>query len=131
MTDTTNWKDSQMAVPARRCVAARRRVFFRLEIAAPDCDEWEIAAFQPASRSAQFSAACRSFSITARLSKPLKSARSAAVGEKIQNLEKLAAQISSATNEWTNAQTQAEKTSAGAKEIADKMAAEVRDFPSS
>jgi molecular chaperone GrpE (heat shock protein) len=51
-----------------------------------------------------------------------------AISEKIQNLEKLAAQISSATNEWTNAQTQAEKTSAGAKEISDKMAAEVREF---
>jgi molecular chaperone GrpE (heat shock protein) len=51
-----------------------------------------------------------------------------AVAEKIQNLEQLAAQISSATNEWTNAQTQAEKTSAGAREIAEKMAAEVRQF---
>ena len=50
------------------------------------------------------------------------------VAEKIQNLEQLAAQISSATNEWTNAQTQAEKTSAGAKEIADHMAGEVREF---
>jgi molecular chaperone GrpE (heat shock protein) len=51
-----------------------------------------------------------------------------AIAEKIQNLEKLAAQISSATNEWTNAQTQAEKTSAGAKEIADRMAGEIREF---
>jgi molecular chaperone GrpE (heat shock protein) len=51
-----------------------------------------------------------------------------AIAEKIQNLERLVAQISSATNEWTNAQVQAEKTSAGAKEIADKMAAEVREF---
>jgi molecular chaperone GrpE (heat shock protein) len=50
------------------------------------------------------------------------------IAEKIQNLEKLATQISSATNEWTNAQTQAEKTSAGAKEISDKMAVEVREF---
>lgn len=50
------------------------------------------------------------------------------VAEKIKNLEKLAGQINSATNEWTEAQTQAEKTSAGAKEIADKMAAEVRAF---
>jgi molecular chaperone GrpE (heat shock protein) len=50
------------------------------------------------------------------------------ISEKIQNLEKLAAQISSATNEWTNAQVQAEKTSAGAKEISDKMATEVREF---
>ena len=51
-----------------------------------------------------------------------------AVAEKIQNLEKLAAQISSATNEWTNAQVQAEKTSTGAKEIADRMAEEIRLF---
>ena len=50
------------------------------------------------------------------------------ISEKIQNLEKLAAQINAATNEWTNAQTQAEKTAAGAKEISDKMTAEVRDF---
>jgi molecular chaperone GrpE (heat shock protein) len=50
------------------------------------------------------------------------------ITEKIQNLEKLATQISSATNEWTNAQTQAEKTSAGAKEIFDKMAVEVGEF---
>jgi molecular chaperone GrpE (heat shock protein) len=50
------------------------------------------------------------------------------IAEKIQNLEKLAAQINAATNEWTNAQTQAEKTSAGAKEISDKMADEVRQF---
>jgi molecular chaperone GrpE (heat shock protein) len=50
------------------------------------------------------------------------------ISEKIQNLEKLAAQISAATNEWTNAQTQAEKTTAGAKEISDRMAAEVREF---
>ena len=50
------------------------------------------------------------------------------VAEKIQNLEQLAAQITSATNQWEIAQSQAEKTSAGAKEIADKMAAEVREF---
>jgi molecular chaperone GrpE (heat shock protein) len=50
------------------------------------------------------------------------------VAEKIQNLEKLAAQISSATNEWMNAQSLAEKTSAGSKQIAEKMAAEVREF---
>jgi molecular chaperone GrpE (heat shock protein) len=50
------------------------------------------------------------------------------VSEKIQNLERLAAQISSATNEWQNVHLQAEKTSAGAKEITDRMAAEVRDF---
>ena len=50
------------------------------------------------------------------------------ISEKIQNLEKLAGQISAATNEWTTAQAQAEKTSSGAKVIADKMAEEVRQF---
>ena len=50
------------------------------------------------------------------------------IGEKIQNLEKLAGQITAATNEWLNVQTQAEKISIGAKEIADHMAGEVRDF---
>jgi molecular chaperone GrpE (heat shock protein) len=50
------------------------------------------------------------------------------IAEKIKNLDKLAAQISTATNEWTNAQTQAESTAAGAREIADKMAEEVRLF---
>ena len=50
------------------------------------------------------------------------------IGEKIQNLEKLAGQISTATNEWVNVQTQAEKISGTAKEIAEGMAAEVRQF---
>jgi molecular chaperone GrpE (heat shock protein) len=51
-----------------------------------------------------------------------------AVAEKIQDLEKLAAQISSATNQWDIVQNQAEKTAAGAKQIADKMGTEVREF---
>jgi len=51
-----------------------------------------------------------------------------AVADKIQDLEKLAAQISSATNQWDVIQGQAEKTAAGAKQIADKMGAEVREF---
>ena len=50
------------------------------------------------------------------------------VADKIQDLERLAAQISTATGEWTNAQLQAEKTSNTAKEIADRMGAEVRGF---
>jgi len=51
-----------------------------------------------------------------------------AIGEKIQNLEKLAGQINAATNEWLNVQTQAEKISNVANEIAEKMAGEVRQF---
>jgi molecular chaperone GrpE (heat shock protein) len=48
--------------------------------------------------------------------------------EKIQNLEILAAQISGATNHWQSAQDQADKTAALAREISERMAAEVRDF---
>jgi molecular chaperone GrpE (heat shock protein) len=50
------------------------------------------------------------------------------VTEKIQKLETVATQISSATNHWQAAQDQADKTAALAREIADRMAAEVRDF---
>ena len=55
-----------------------------------------------------------------------------AVAEKIQNLEKLAAQISSATNQWAGVQESvqgnSDKTVAVAKEIADRMAEEIRLF---
>jgi len=50
------------------------------------------------------------------------------VAGKIQDLERLAGQINAATHEWTNVQTQAEKISNGAKEIAGRMAEEVRQF---
>jgi len=50
------------------------------------------------------------------------------VTEKIQKLETVAAQISSATNHWQSAQEQADKTAALAREISERMAAEVRDF---
>jgi molecular chaperone GrpE (heat shock protein) len=50
------------------------------------------------------------------------------VAEKIQNLKVVATQIASATNEWLNVQTQAEKISNGAKEIADRMTGEMREF---
>jgi molecular chaperone GrpE (heat shock protein) len=50
------------------------------------------------------------------------------VAEKIQNLKVVATQISSATNEWLNVHTQAEKISNGSKEIADRMAGEIRQF---
>lgn len=50
------------------------------------------------------------------------------VTDKIQNMEAVAAQITSATNQWEVTQQQANKTAAGAKEIAERMAAEVREF---
>ena len=51
-----------------------------------------------------------------------------AVSEKIQDLEKLAAQISAATDQWDVIQGQAEKTAAGARQITEKMGTEVREF---
>ena len=55
-----------------------------------------------------------------------------AVAEKIQNLEKLSEQISSATSRWAviqdSVQTDAGKTAAAAKSIADQMAVEARQF---
>ena len=50
------------------------------------------------------------------------------VADKIRDLEKLAAQISAATNQWDVVQAQADKTAAGARQMADKMGAEVREF---
>lgn len=50
------------------------------------------------------------------------------VTEKIQKLEAVAAQISGATNHWQTAQDQADKTAALAREISERMAAQVRDF---
>ena len=55
-----------------------------------------------------------------------------AIAEKIQNLEKVATQISSATNHWASAEEsirgQAEKTTLAAKAIADRMTTEVIEF---
>ena len=55
-----------------------------------------------------------------------------AVAEKIQNLEKLSEQIHAATNHWAviqeAVQVEAGKTSVTAKQIADQMAAEARQF---
>ena len=55
-----------------------------------------------------------------------------AVAEKIQNLEKLAAQISSATNQWAGVQESVQgntdKTVGATKGIADQMAEEIRLF---
>ena len=48
--------------------------------------------------------------------------------EKIQNLETLSAHIGSATSHWQLAHEDAEKTSAAAREISDRMATELKDF---
>jgi len=48
--------------------------------------------------------------------------------EQIQNLDQLAARISSATGSWQLVQDAAEKTSSGAREITQRLAAEVAAF---
>jgi molecular chaperone GrpE (heat shock protein) len=48
--------------------------------------------------------------------------------EKIQNLDHVAAQITSATNQWEVTQQSADKTAAVAKEISDRMVAELKEF---
>ncbi len=52
----------------------------------------------------------------------------ATVVAQIQNLETIAAQIRSATGQWQDVQEQAGKTALAAKEIADRMRAEVEAF---
>jgi molecular chaperone GrpE (heat shock protein) len=48
--------------------------------------------------------------------------------EQMKNLEALASQVTGATARWQTVEEQAEKTSAGAKAIADRMGAEVQAF---
>jgi molecular chaperone GrpE (heat shock protein) len=50
------------------------------------------------------------------------------VADKIQRLDAVASQIAACTNDWTNAQTQADKTAGLAREIATRMGAEVKQF---
>lgn len=52
----------------------------------------------------------------------------AAAVAQLQNIEHVAAQISSATSLWQNAQDAADKTAKNAKQIADGMAAELKNF---
>ena len=116
-----------MAVSARRRVAARVRLFDRLAIAASD---WPMGNPRLLCRR-RAGLGARDHAVHAGLPRDVKAIEVNALGavaEKIQNLEKLAAQIGSATNQWLEVQAQAEKTAAGAKQIADKMAAEVREF---
>ena len=116
-----------MAVPARRRAAARRsRIFSFCKSPHPIR---ALGNSPPSCVALGAVLGCLPFILDYRaMGKVIEVNALGAVTEKIQDLEKLAAQISSATNEWMNAQTQAEKTSAGAKEISDKMAAEVREF---
>ena len=50
------------------------------------------------------------------------------VAGKLQQLDQVAGQISACTENWTNAQTQAEKTAATARDIAGRMTTEMQQF---
>jgi molecular chaperone GrpE (heat shock protein) len=50
------------------------------------------------------------------------------VADKIQRLDQVAGQIAACTENWTAAQTQAEKTAGTARDIADRMTKEARQF---
>jgi molecular chaperone GrpE (heat shock protein) len=129
MNDTTHWKIPKwpfLTGDALLCVPAV--AYFFSQHSAHPAGRWEIVT---ASACVAVGAVlgCVPFILDYRVMvKAVEAAALGGIAEKIQNLDKLATQISSATNEWTNAQAQAEKTSAGAKEISDKMAEEVREF---
>jgi molecular chaperone GrpE (heat shock protein) len=125
MTDTTNWKIPKWPFLIGDAALLVAAYFFILHEPKPSA-HWEIPAACVALGAIL---GCLPFILDYRaIVKAIEASALGSISDKIQNLEKLAAQISSATNEWTNAQTQAEKTSAGAKEISDKMAVEVREF---
>jgi molecular chaperone GrpE (heat shock protein) len=125
MTDTTNWKIPKWPFLLGDAALLAAAYFFVLHELKPSA-HWEIPAACVALGAIL---GCLPFILDYRaIVKEIEASALGSISEKIQNLEKLAAQISFATNEWTNAQTQAEKTSAGAKEISDKMAVEVREF---
>jgi molecular chaperone GrpE (heat shock protein) len=125
MSDLTNWKIPKWPFLLGDALLIAFAYFFVLHGPKPSA-HWEIPA---ACVALGAFLGCLPFILDYRaIVKVIEASALGSITEKIQNLEKLAAQISSATNEWMNAQTLAEKTSAGAKEISDKMSAEVREF---
>jgi len=127
MNDVTHWKIPKWPFLLGDALLLAAVYFFILHSPHP-VGRWEIAAVS-ACVALGAVLGCVPFILDYRVMvKAVEAAALGGIAEKIQSLEKLAAQISGATNEWTNAQAQAEKTSAGAKEIFDKMAEEVRQF---
>src|SRR2546421_2743489 len=64
-----------------------------------------------------------------RLAMKLAEARElASTVARMENLEGLAAQIQNATSQWQNVQEHSDKTAGSAREIADRMTAEVQGF---
>ncbi|HUZ08277.1 MAG TPA: nucleotide exchange factor GrpE [Candidatus Paceibacterota bacterium] len=127
MNDATHWKIPKWPFLLGDALLLAIAYFFILHSPHP-VGRWEIAAV---SACAALGAVlgCVPFILDYRVMiKAVDAAALGGIAEKIQSLEKLAAQISGATNEWTNAQALAEKTSAGAKDISGKMAEEVRQF---
>jgi len=127
MKDTTNWKVTKWPFLLGTVLLLAFAGFLFWQSPRP-MDRWEIITAAASVALGAILGAMPFFLDYHAIIKVVDASAVGAIAEKIQNLERLVAQISAATNEWTNAQVQAEKTSAGAKEIADKMAAEVREF---
>jgi molecular chaperone GrpE (heat shock protein) len=127
--DVTNWKVPKWPFFLADALLFGFAYFFILR-APQSVHHWEIAA------------ACVAFGAVLSLipfyldyramGKALEVNALGAVSEKIQKLDTLSAQINAVTNRWENIQealqADAGKTSAAAKQIADKMAEEVRQF---
>ncbi len=127
--DVTNWKVPKWPFFAAYAVLLAFAYFFILR-APRAVHYWEIAA------------ACVAFGAALSLipfyldyramAKALEVNALGAVADKIQKLDTLSAQINAVTNRWEviqeSLQTESGKTSVAAKQIADQMTAEVRQF---
>ncbi len=129
MSDLTNWKVPKWPFFLADAMLFGFAYFFVLR-APQSVHHWEIAAACVAIGAAlslipfylDYRAMEKAFEINAL----------GTIAEKIQNLEKLSGQINSATNHWTvieeTLKAEAAKTSAAARQIADQMASEARQF---
>lgn len=129
MNDVTNWKVPKWPFFLANAVLLGLAYFFMLR-APHSIQHWQLAAACVA-LGAGFSLIPFYLDYRA-MGKALEVNALGTVAEKIQSLEKLSAQIGAATNHWAiiqeTVQTEAGKTAAIAKDIADNMTEEVRRF---
>ena len=129
MNDVTNWKVPKWPFFLANALLLALAAFFMLR--APHAiQHWELAA---ACVALGAGLSLVPFYLDYRaMGKALEVNALGTVAEKIQSLEKLSAQIGTATNHWAviqeSVQTEAGKTAAIAKDIADNMTEEVRRF---
>lgn len=129
MNDVTNWKVPKWPFFVAYAVLLGFAYFF-IQRAPQSIHHWELAA---ACVALGAGLSLIPFYLDYRaMGKTLEVNALGTVAEKIQELEKLSAQIGSATNHWAviqqTVQSESGKTAAIAKDIADKMTEEVRQF---